>query len=1121
MHLRLKKTAAAVCIAAQLTGGAGSVFFPLLSPARAEQHSLFSSRTALYVLKEGDTVDSVAKQFGLTTPELKTLNEFRTYSKPFDQLGAGDEVDVPAPSLKNTDTTPVAQSATTTQDKTGETFWATEASQAGSLLSSDDVATSATSMARGMATSTASTEVEKWLSQFGTARVDLSLDDDFSLDESAVDVLLPLYDTRDHLWFTQLGYRHKDERNTVNMGLGFRTFQEAWMYGINSFWDNDMTGHNRRVGFGLEAWTDYLRLAANSYTGITDWHQSRDFEDYDERPADGFDIRAEAWLPAYPQLGGKLMYEQYSGEEVALFNKDDRMSDPKVITLGLNYTPVPVVTIGVDHHQSDGSDNETEINLEFNYRMGVPLGEQLDPSAVGFARTLAGSRLDLVDRNNDVVLEYKKQDLISIGLPAQMSGDAGSTASLTAVVKSKYSVDRVEWDAAELVAAGGSITQSSEASPVVQVTYPPYNTTRSPDANKYNIKAVAYDVKGNESNRATTVVSVAEPDAGIAGGDLTVTKDNALANGADTNSVQAKVTDAGGSAAAGMTVTFTADNGGIIATSTATTGADGLATTNLTNTTSGVTTVTASVNGSSQSVDTTFKADPSTATILSGDLKMTVDGAMANGADPDTVQAKVTDANGNVVPDVTVSFSTAVSGATIVTPTVTTDSNGLATTNITSTAAGTGSVSAEVNGNRQSVQATFVPDAGSITIADADFTVASGAKANGRDNNALSATVKDVNGNVMSGANVTFTVTSGAATPTTQTVTTDATGVASATLVSLVAAGNQVTASVNGTTTAEKTSTFVADATTAVVNLTSDIVRQDADGTSPVNLSASLKDANGNVLINEKVIFTTTGNALYGMDTSTTVITDSNGVAVTDITNSIAEGVTVTATPVSNIEGAKTLDLVFFALAPIPMPSAVQIKSHGGTFAANAGFPKTGFDGAQFQFAMNGNIANNSNYTWSVESGDSWLSVNTENGTVTFNNEGSDAVILATPKDGGVPMEYVIDVRTWFINGPDNSEGPDYTDTWCAAQPGGYTTPSYTQMTDSVPPGGMGTTGIVGHLYSEWGDMFFWGWSSGISSNRWASESSDTYRYRVAFSQGNLSVGYNGAPTTVSCSKNL
>ncbi len=49
----------------------------------------------------------------------------------------------------------------------------------------------------------------------------------------------------------------------------------------------------------------------------------------------------KAGYPPWPHLGGKLVYEQYYGDEVALFDKDDRQSNPHTITAGLNYTPLP------------------------------------------------------------------------------------------------------------------------------------------------------------------------------------------------------------------------------------------------------------------------------------------------------------------------------------------------------------------------------------------------------------------------------------------------------------------------------------------------------------------------------------------------------------------------------------------------------------------------------------------------------------------------------------------------------------------------------------------------------------------------------------------------------------
>ncbi|MCW5004210.1 inverse autotransporter beta domain-containing protein [Enterobacter roggenkampii] len=219
-----------------------------------------------------------------------------------------------------------------------------------------DSSQAAKSYATGLASGAVNTAAGEWLSQFGTARVNLGLDQHLKSSGSSLDMLVPLYDSPEAMLFTQFGMRNKDSRNTVNLGAGVRTFADnGWMYGANVFFDNDLTGNNRRVGLGAEAWTDYLKLSANHYFGLTDWHQSRDMADYDERPANGWDVRAEGWLPAYAQLGGKLMYEKYHGNEVALSGKDSRSKNPSAVTAGVNWTPFPLITLGAEHRAaSDG-----------------------------------------------------------------------------------------------------------------------------------------------------------------------------------------------------------------------------------------------------------------------------------------------------------------------------------------------------------------------------------------------------------------------------------------------------------------------------------------------------------------------------------------------------------------------------------------------------------------------------------------------------------------------------------------------------------------------------------------------------------------------------------------------
>ena len=103
---------------------------------------------------------------------------------------------------------------------------------------------------------------------------------------------------------------------------------------------------HQRLGVGAELGWDYLRLSANGYYRLSDWMSSSRYRDYDERVANGFDLRATGYLPAYPQLGANLVYEQYYGQHVGLFgdDEDDRQKDPYAVTVGLSYTPIPLVT---------------------------------------------------------------------------------------------------------------------------------------------------------------------------------------------------------------------------------------------------------------------------------------------------------------------------------------------------------------------------------------------------------------------------------------------------------------------------------------------------------------------------------------------------------------------------------------------------------------------------------------------------------------------------------------------------------------------------------------------------------------------------------------------------------
>jgi adhesin/invasin len=482
-------------------------FTPVMAATASQEghRGVDFSQVRPYQLQKGESIHGIAERFHLSVAELKKLNQFRTFSKPFEKLSSGDELDVPADTGQTLASEPPPATAGMEQWMAQGMSSIAQATNGPHHAGINDVVIS---QARSQVSYAGSGAVQQWLSQLGTARVQLGMNDQFSIGESAVDVLVPLYDNQTSMLFTQLGGRYQNQRTTLNAGMGIRLFRGNWMYGVNTFLDNDLTGHNRRLGIGGEAWADNLKLSANSYFGLTDWHTSRDVEDYNERPADGFDVTAEAYLPALPQLGAKVKYEQYMGNEVALVSQNSRQKDPKALTLGLNYTPVPLVTLGTDYRKS-GSHDELQLSAQFAYNFGQSWTEQISADSVAFAHSLAGSRKDLVERNNEIVLNYRKQELVTLSLPGKVEGKALERQPLALGIKAKHGLKNIEWQSGTLDAAGGKIIADGSQ---WFIQFPDYSVAQQ---NQYLVTAVAYDLKGNRSAPVDMLVLVRGTDVDV------------------------------------------------------------------------------------------------------------------------------------------------------------------------------------------------------------------------------------------------------------------------------------------------------------------------------------------------------------------------------------------------------------------------------------------------------------------------------------------------------------------------------------------------------------------------------------------------------------------------------
>ncbi|UNH43802.1 inverse autotransporter beta domain-containing protein [Moellerella wisconsensis] len=948
--------------------------------------------TKPYTLKINENTSLIAKQYGLTAEELKLINIYRTFSKPFEQLSLGDVIDVPKKIL------PYNQILKPNNNEISPIKIENNITKAISLLKNNsNIEGIVEDKSKDYILNNANKSVHGWLSKFGTAKGSFTIDNNYSLKGSELDLLIPFYDSEQILFYTQLGGRYKNDRTTLNSGLGTRIFiKNNWMLGSNIFFDADITGRNQRLGLGIEAWRDYLKLSANQYIGLTNWHQSRDFTDYNERPANGFDIRAEGYLSFYPHIGANLVYEVYQGDQVAIFDKNERQKDPYAFTLGANYTPFSLVTVGIDHRMGKSHKEDTLLNLQINYRFGESLQNQLSGTYVDNIRQLSQSRYELVNRNNEIVLDYKKQELIKLSLPKSKTGHGGDKILVTALVSSKYIIKSINWDDSNFP-TGGITTHTGKE--IVEVILPDYDYNGK---NTYQLKANAADINGNNSNTASMLIIVTAPslessiltlstdknnaianenDAIIATAILTdsngapiehqkiefnvdnailstiegetdskgslttqirsnkvvdtiinanlknisgknayadisfvadsttakidslvVIQDNAIANGIDTNSVKANVTDSAGNPVTDQTVTFSATNGATVITDSVHTDNLGTAVTTLTNTLTGISQVTASTNSTTKTADVTFVADSTTAKIDS--LVVIQDNAIANGIDTNSVKANVTDSAGNPVTDQTVTFS-ATNGATVITDSVHTDNLGTAVTTLTNTLTGISQVTASTNSTTKTADVTFVADSTTAKI-DSLVVIQDNAIANGIDTNSVKANVTDSAGNPVTDQTVTFSATNGA-TVITDSVHTDNLGTAVTTLTNTLTGISQVTASTNSTTkTADVT--FVADSTTAKID--SLVVIQNnalANGIDTNSVKANVTDSAGNPVTDQTVTFSATNGATVITDS---VHTDNLGTAVTTLTNTLTGISQVTA---STNGTTKTADVTFIA----------------------------------------------------------------------------------------------------------------------------------------------------------------------------------------------------------------
>jgi adhesin/invasin len=737
----------------------------------------------------------------------------------------------------------------------------------------------------------------------------------------SLDLLMPFYNEGKNLLFVQSGFRYmdtytEDYRSTVNLGLGYRRDVGDWLLGGNTFYDRDVTGKNDRLGFGVEAWRDFLKLSANSYLPLSTWQTSPDLTDYLERPAKGWDVRAEGYLPAYPQLGGTLTYEQYYGKEVSLFSASDRQKDPRALGVGVIYNPIPMVGFSVNHRMGQDGLADTSANLSFNYQLGVPLARQLSGDNVMASRLRENLRYDLVSRNNEIVLDHKR-DVVQVSLPPHISDT--EFKMLPFAITGAANLKSIGW-----TGTAADFTTPHDGSEQGSLQLPAYINDHH---NTYHLQAVGTDKSGRVVTSNTMAVVVQAVDFSLVANPNSITAD-----GVSSSTLSVKIVDAQNQArTAGVVVNWTT-TAGVLSSDTSTTNSKGETSVVLTSpTTVGLATVEATANSTKRSTSVSFTAGAASAM----NVVATPDVVVADGVSTSTLSATVKDAHGNLVGEgVSVDWTTG--AGTLDRASSLTDTNGVATTVLKSpTASGRTTVQASSGNAKGSAAVAFVPGAPStLTVSAAPATIV----ADGASNSVLSATIKDAQGNLVSdGVTVSWTTNAGTLDKTTST--TNASGVATTTLTSATLAGVALVEAKAQAAQGTANVTFAAGAPavgSAGLALVASPAAIEADGRSTSTLTATVRDVHGNAVgAGVVVAWSTTDGGLASLTSQT----NTSGVASTVLTSSTVAGAVVVEAKTGAAKDTATI--AFTPGTPAPGNKGLALVATPDSIEANGSSTST------------------------------------------------------------------------------------------------------------------------------------------------------------------------------------
>lgn len=226
--------------------------------------------------------------------------------------------------------------------------------------------------------------------------------------------------------------------------------------------------------------------------------------------ASGYDVTAQARLPFYQHINTSVSVEQYFGDSVDLFHSGTGYHNPVAVSVGLNYTPVPLVTVTAKHKQGESGVSQNDIGLKLNYRFGVPLKQQLAADEVAVSRSLRGSRYDSPERDNLPVVEYRQRKTLSVYLATPpWDLQPGETVQLKLQIRSLHGIKSLSWQGDTQAL---SLTSPIEANSTDgwTVIMPRWNSEAGA-SNRWHLSLVVEDKTGQRVSSNEIALALTEP----------------------------------------------------------------------------------------------------------------------------------------------------------------------------------------------------------------------------------------------------------------------------------------------------------------------------------------------------------------------------------------------------------------------------------------------------------------------------------------------------------------------------------------------------------------------------------------------------------------------------------